>query len=437
MDKDYTDIAKKIVQNPNQIEEILDMLESKMELNPLIKELNYARRFPRDIFGDEIDSAKYISDISNVMDIVLSRMDKENFISRDYKGLDSTTMRKMIDLYDFDCMDLGTILAYNPEQLDKIVEADMDFMGWNALEEILRDIISEPGEYFWEENDTNALENNVRNVLPRVSELAMQKNPFIKKNKQVIENPKESISKTLENKDGHGKIRSIEIKALNTIIKYEDEYEVSLETFEVFGNNRTATEKCEDERFEQYGELTNYEAEIGSAYGSYAVATGKIKEENYSPKDFVDYTGLDVNIVKLLANAGNISGSKEADKQVYDLLQAYKRIHGNEPMQDGDQELISGILSFDLEGLDKVGVKELNKDGAKFSNEDLTEIKEEIANSALCCETSEIAQGINSDELKELVTAQEMSSIKKALATFKQYVRNIKDKIFNKNQGER
>lgn len=437
MDKDYTDIAKKIVQNPNQIEEILDMLESKMELNPLIKELNYARRFPRDIFGDEIDSAKYISDISNVMDIVLSRMDKENFISRDYKGLDSTTMRKMIDLYDFDCMDLGTILAYNPEQLDKIVEADMDFMGWNALEEILRDIISEPGEYFWEENDTNALENNVRNVLPRVSELAMQKNPFIKKNKQVIENPKESISKTLENKDGHGKIRSIEIKALNTIIKYEDEYEVSLETFEVFGNNRTATEKCEDERFEQYGELTNYEAEIGSAYGSYAVATGKIKEENYSPKDFVDYTGLDVNIVKLLANAGNISESKEADKQVYDLLQAYKRIHGNEPMQDGDQELISGILSFDLEGLDKVGVKELNKDGAKFSNEDLTEIKEEIANSALCCKTSEIAQGINSDELKELVTAQEMSNIKKALATFKQYVRNIKDKIFNKNQGER
>ena len=241
------------------------------------------------------------------MNIVLSRMDKENFISSDYKGLDSTTMRKMIELYDFDCMDLGTILAYNPEQLDKIVEADMDFMGWNALEEILRDIISESGEYFWEENDTNALKNNVRNVLPRVSELARQKNSFIKKNKQVIENPKESISKTLENKDGHGKIRSIEIKALNTIIKYEDEYEVSLETFEVFGNNRTATEKCEDERFEQYGELTNYEAEIGSAYGSYAVATGKIKEENYSPKDFVDYTGLDVNIVKLLANAGNIS----------------------------------------------------------------------------------------------------------------------------------
>ena len=437
MDKDYTDIAKKIVQNPNQIEEILDILESKMELNPLIKKLNYARRFPRDIFGDEIDSAKYILDISSVMDIVLSRMDKENFISRDYKGLDSTTMRKMIDLYDFDCMDLGTILAYNPEQLDKIVEADMDFMGWNALEEILRDIISESGEYFGEENDTNALENNVRNVLPRVSELVRQKNTFIKKNKQVIENPKESISETLENKDGHGKIRSIEIKALNTIIKYEDEYKVSLETFEVFGNNRTAAEKCEDERFEQYGELTNYEAEIGSAYGSYSVATGKIKEENYSPKDFVDYTGLDVNIVKLLANAGNISGSKEADKQVYDLLQAYKRIHGNEPMQDGDQELISGILSFDLEGLDKVGVKELNKGGAKFSNEDLTEIKEEIANSALCCETSEIAQSINSDELKELVTAQEMSSIKKALATFKQYVRNIKDKIFNKNQGER
>ena len=301
----------------------------------------------------------------------------------------------------------------------------------------MRDIISESGEYFWEENDTNALENNVRNVLPRVSELVMQKNPFIKKNKQVIENPKESISETLENKDGHGKVRSIEIKALNTIIKYEDEYEVSLETFELFGNNRTTAEKCEDERFEQYGELTNYEAEIGSAYGSYSVATGKIKEENYSPKDFVDYTGLDVNIVKLLANAGNISGSKEADKQVYDLLQAYKRIHGNEPMKDSDQELISGILSFDLECLDKVGVKELNKDGAKFSNEDLTEIKEEIANSALCCETSEIAQEINSDELKELVTAQEMSNIKKALATFKQYVRNIKDKIFNKNQGER
>ena len=37
--------SKKIVQNPNQIEEILAMLESKMELNPLIKELNYARRF--------------------------------------------------------------------------------------------------------------------------------------------------------------------------------------------------------------------------------------------------------------------------------------------------------------------------------------------------------------------------------------------------------
>ena len=201
------------------------MLESKMELNPLIKELNYARRFPRDIFGDEIDSAKYISDISSVMDIVLSRMDKENFISRDYKGLDSTTMRKMIALYDFDCMDLGTILAYNPERLDKIVEADMDFMGWNALEEILWDIISESGEYFWEENDTNALENNVRNVLPRVSKLVRQKNTFIKKNKQVNGNEE------LKNSKPGSKFIASLVTHHNDVYSYSSDIEVILDTY--------------------------------------------------------------------------------------------------------------------------------------------------------------------------------------------------------------
>lgn len=236
---------------------------------------------------------------------------------------------------------------------------------------------------------------------------------------------------------GHGKIVSIEVKALDTIIKYEDEYEVSLETFQVFGNNRTAADECKDEGFEQYGELTNYEATVGSIYGAHEVVAGKIAREDYSPKNF-SYAGLDLNIVQLLNMAGDFSASKEGEEQIYDLLQAYRRVHDiDEPMQEGDQELISGILSFDLEGLDKVDLKDLNKDGADFSKGDLSEIKEEIANSALCCETSEIAQGINSEELTELISVQEMSAIKKALETFKQYVRNIKDKIFNKDQGER
>lgn len=237
---------------------------------------------------------------------------------------------------------------------------------------------------------------------------------------------------------GHGKIASIEVKALNTIIKYEDGHEVSLQTFEVFGNNRKASEKCVDDRFKEYGKLTNYEAEIGSAYGSYSVATGNSNKTDYSPTDFVEYTGLNVNIVKLFANAGNIAACKEADKQVYDLLQAYKRINSSEPMKDGDQELISEILSFNLDGIGLIRLEQINEEnGSEFSQRDFEEIKEEIVNSALCCDTSEIAQVINLEELNELVSLQDMSKIKRALEKFKNYLKGLKDKFFNKNQEEK
>lgn len=437
MDKDFTDIAKQLVLNPEQIEEILDSLETKMELNPLIKELNHARRFPRDIFGDEIDCEKYISDISSVMDIVLSRMDKENFISRDYQGMDGTTRHKMISLYDFDCVDLGTILAYNPEQLDKIVEAnDMDFSGWNALDEVMSDIVSAPDEYFWEANDTSAIVNNVSKVLPRVSELSRQKNSFIRKDKHVVAN-EESVDseKTIierENKE-HGKIDSIRVGALETKIKYEDGYEFEVGTFSLFGKNKDASEKCTDPRFEQYGELSNYEATIGSTYGSYAVSTGRADSESYSPKDFVDYIGLDMNIVSLLAYAGDVSGSKEANEQVYQLLQAYRRVNGADEMQKEDQKLLSDVLTFDLDGIQNVTLQQVNNDGMDLSKDEFVSIKDEIANSALICRTSESAKVINANEVEEMVSLQETSKIKGALSKFRQYIKEIKDKLFNRD----
>ena len=179
----------------------------------------------------------------------------------------------------------------------------------------------------------------------------------------------------------HGKIESIVVKPLETTITYEDGHKVILETFRLFGYYQHADDKYMGPEIQE--DLSNYEAIIGSVYRANDINIEKRKAK--STKDYAnEYRGLNPNIVNLFDVAGNMAVeygdevNEDANKQVYDLLQAYSRVNSIEqPMQEGDQKLLRSILDFDLEGIDKVTLQEIDNGENFFSENNLKKIKEE------------------------------------------------------------
>lgn len=172
---DFKCIAIQLVQNPEQVKEIIEQLETKMDLNPLIKELIYMRSDPRDYFGNDIDYEKCNSEISSVIPVILSYMDKDNF---HYRQNCKKNGQKYDEEYDLDDLDLANILAYNPEQLDKIFETisnELTIQDFESLMESLEDwmqnMIYYPAEWFWYETNTSMISKNAGETLQRLYEL--------------------------------------------------------------------------------------------------------------------------------------------------------------------------------------------------------------------------------------------------------------------------
>lgn len=215
-EKDFASIAKQLVENPDQTEEIVGSLDSKMELNPLFKELSYARSFPKDIFGKDIDCEKYISDASSVIDIVLSNMDKDNFsYMPNYAKNEEYDIR-----YHLDCVDLGEILAYNPEQIDNILETQSG-IGIAALEDTLSDMESYPEEWCTDDKNVGVYLTNISKVLTQIYEFERENEEKRKQkvNEQVVT---EGEVTHLEKTD----IESVEEKSV--VIENEEETKETL-----------------------------------------------------------------------------------------------------------------------------------------------------------------------------------------------------------------
>lgn len=254
-EKDFASIAKQLIQNPEQAEEIISSFESKMELNPLIKELCYARRFPRDIFGQNIDCAKYISVASSTIDIVLSNMNKDNFsYSQNYVN----NRQEYNSKYDLDCVDLGEILAYNPEQINNIIETE-NALGITALEETLRDIELYPEEWFADDKNVSICEKNASEVLSKIYEFE-----------------RENLEKRIQNVNTQSSVEKSE-NLENENIEYLEEKSDVIETKEKINDNLPINES----KFAQiYGKAKGRIQEVFSKIKSFIKGKSHEKENN-------------------------------------------------------------------------------------------------------------------------------------------------------------
>lgn len=159
--KKIRDLAKKIVENPKQVEQILNSLETKSELNPLLEELLHMRRSPKKFFGDNIDYTPYIANASEGINVILDNMDKEDFNNVSY--------------YDH----YGEIFAYNPEYIDIIIEA----LGIFKMERLIEDlyyICDYPEEYFHNDEDYSKCLANVNSAITKSEELIRKAKESVK-----------------------------------------------------------------------------------------------------------------------------------------------------------------------------------------------------------------------------------------------------------------